>query len=306
MKRRVFVTFLFVFLIGLVTSQNCSDSDGGVNLYVKGFINISNGYSSVYTDRCTSSILVLEYTCNPDGSGSGGTYNCVYGCSDGVCNTAPVNETPTCSHDCTSLGLSQCFGNYTKICGNYDSDSCLEWDSGTYCSYGCSNGICLFPNNETHKECIGSICVSVNGTGVDQCVSNSQCVTVVNETHKECIGSICVSVNGTGFDECTNNSQCIVFVNESYCGDGVCNNNESVETCPVDCSEVECTLYGLRKLGKYCDENLKFSDQKDEDEVCENNFECKSNLCLGNECVSVGLLKRILNWFKDLFGLSKP
>ncbi len=38
--------------------------------------------------------------------------------------------------------------------------------------------------------------------------------------------------------------------------------------------------------------------------VCDNNFECKSNVCISDECVEEDLLRKILNWFKKLFNME--
>lgn len=61
------------------------------------------------------------------------------GCSNGKCNSQP-----SCTNEC-SQGQARCNGSYSQVCGNYDSDSCLEWNSGTYCQYGCSNTSCNSP-----------------------------------------------------------------------------------------------------------------------------------------------------------------
>ena len=49
-----------------------------------------------------------------------------------------------CNDECTSSGSKQCAGTGYQTCGNYDSDSCLEWSAVTACNTGetCSNGIC--------------------------------------------------------------------------------------------------------------------------------------------------------------------
>lgn len=55
-------------------------------------------------------------------------------------NITPINLTD-CTNDCKVTGQRQCSGNYQQICGNYDTDNCLDWKS-TYCTYGCANGYC--------------------------------------------------------------------------------------------------------------------------------------------------------------------
>ena len=63
---------------------------------------------------------------------------------------------------------------------------------------------------------------------------------------------------------------------------------------------------GYRKEVRYCSENNVFIDQS-QAEACDNNFECESNVCVSGECISEGLMKKIINWFKKLFGAEpKP
>ena len=77
------------------------------------------------------------------------------------------------------------------------------------------------------------------------------------------------------------------------CEDGACIEDDSG-------SDSSCTDLGYRKAGYYCSEE-GFVLQKNVDISCENNFECTSNICLSGECVSEGLIKKVLNWFKNLF-----
>jgi hypothetical protein len=48
-----------------------------------------------------------------------------------------------CQNDCIQ-GLRECHSNGFRTCGNYDSDSCLEWSSVVSCTPGqsCTSGIC--------------------------------------------------------------------------------------------------------------------------------------------------------------------
>jgi endonuclease YncB( thermonuclease family) len=57
---------------------------------------------------------------------------------------------PTCTNECYYVREKRCSGNYTQICGNYDSDECLEWKKDEYCEYGCLNEMCQQPSEEKY------------------------------------------------------------------------------------------------------------------------------------------------------------
>ncbi|MFH1376171.1 MAG: hypothetical protein ABIH25_00900, partial [Candidatus Woesearchaeota archaeon] len=53
----------------------------------------------------------------------------------------------------------------------------------------------------------------------------------------------------------------------------------------------------------YCsDENDLLVTQLGDDGICENNFECKTNLCINGNCVSDKLWNKFLVWFKKIVG----
>ena len=56
-----------------------------------------------------------------------------------------------CVDDCDYSGQKICSGKYAKTCGYYDSDSCLDINKGTYCSYGCYAGSCSAKTNQTNQ-----------------------------------------------------------------------------------------------------------------------------------------------------------
>ncbi|GAI14064.1 unnamed protein product, partial [marine sediment metagenome] len=61
--------------------------------------------------------------------------------------------------------------------------------------------------------------------------------------------------------------------------------------------------FGYRKAGEFCSaKSEQFISQLEGDSICENNFECQSNLCIDGECVSGSVWQKFLNWFKKLFG----
>lgn len=63
-----------------------------------------------------------------------------------------------------------------------------------------------------------------------------------------------------------------------------------------------CYPFSYRESGEYCSIDNKFFKQLKAGEGCENNFECESNVCVGGECISESLIRRIIEWFKRLFG----
>ncbi len=77
---------------------------------------------------------------------------------------------------------------------------------------------------------------------------------------------------------------------------------EKKDICNGCVLEDKCYPFGYRKSGEFCSENKEFTSQLDSGVKCENNFECSSNVCVSGECVSEGFIKKIINWFKRLFG----
>ena len=80
-------------------------------------------------------------------------------------------------------------------------------------------------------------------------------------------------------------------------------NNTSNYICS-DCElDNQCYPLGYRKSDNYCsDETKEFVPQLDVDEICENNFQCQSNICVESKCISASLWLKFLDWIKNLFG----
>ena len=99
-----------------------------------------------------------------------------------------------------------------------------------------------------------------------------------------------------------------------YCSNGTIlkNNETQIEKygelsvsakCEFGCySEGNCYPLGFRKDDLYCSGDKQLVSQKASGTVCENNFECNTNLCIGSECINSNLWQKILDFFKKLFG----
>ena len=68
----------------------------------------------------------------------------------------------------------------------------------------------------------------------------------------------------------------------------------------------ECLPFGYRTktegLRVYCSKNKKFAAQKEKNEICSNHYECDSNFCVEDKCVSRNIIQKIIAWFMKLFG----
>ncbi|MEI7961142.1 MAG: hypothetical protein WCI04_02295 [archaeon] len=64
----------------------------------------------------------------------------------------------------------------------------------------------------------------------------------------------------------------------------------------------KCYPLGYRRDGKFCSDTTFFTDQIVQNNNCQNNFECTSNLCVSGKCISSSLIDQIIAWFKVVFG----
>src|SRR3989344_1275335 len=67
------------------------------------------------------------------------------------------------------------------------------------------------------------------------------------------------------------------------------------DSCPLD---EKCYPFGYRKNEKFCSDEGNFKEQKVEEITCENNFECKTNVCVDEKCIGSSLIKQMINFFK--------
>ena len=192
------------------------------------------------------------------------SYSCFLGqyCSLGKCYDPNINPAPpSCTSECTT-GAKKCSGaNTYQLCGNYDSDSCLEWST----SYSCPSG----------QACSGSGVCSV--TCSNQCTTPGQWACPSQGAYK-----ICQDTNGDGCLEWSQNYDC---QSGFYC-------SETQKTClqPADNpTTVSLTANKtLAKTGESVNFVIQANDKDGVEKVCfiDNAFsatpECIS--CSGNTC----------------------
>jgi hypothetical protein len=213
-------------------------------------------------------------TCNPSGCNTQSESKCI---ADSSC------DQPTCQNECAISGQTTCNDNGSrKICGNYDSDSCLEWSSPESCGndtcngstrrdYSCSGGTCSYNDSTCSSQCYSC------GNGV----CNSECGENQNNCSQDC-GQSCqnecaisgqVRCSGSSYkqtcgnydsDSCLEWSSVESILGPTYCGYGSCNDNQ--------------------KPSWYCTGGIaEYTCNNDSSCGCNSCNDCNNNNC-GNNC----------------------
>ena len=85
-------------------------------------------------------------------------------------------------------------------------------------------------------------------------------------------------------------------------GSAIEESNET--TCEGCLLKEECYAFNERKKGDYCLENKSWSPQIAFNEICAENFECRSNSCVGGQCTQVNILQLLIDWVSELFNIG--
>lgn len=221
------------------------------------------------------------------------TLFCEHGCDNGVCLEWD-GETVYFKKSCTDTdnGLNPYVRGKTTINETENSqtghvDHCFTWNKDTN-QYG-----------QATNSCVGENCF----------LSESKCDTgTINILRK-----VYSCIEGCSNGACKSNAvetdfsvQVAASINFDWEKDTEDIENEepiaSEDSCNGCLSEENCFQFGHRKDGKFCSENKTFVSQLNPDSICENNWECSSNVCVSGKCIDEGFIQKILNWFKRLFG----
>ena len=105
--------------------------------------------------------------------------------------------------------------------------------------------------------------------------------------------------------ECKSEEKC--EEGKILCPDGACRERCIAGNLTAECSYGcfygdKCLPIGVRVSGLYCSIKGDLPSQLEADSGCENNFECKSNVCVAGKCISSSLIEKIISWFRRLFG----
>ncbi|MBU3912457.1 MAG: hypothetical protein KKE50_00030 [Nanoarchaeota archaeon] len=271
-----------------VQNVTCTDSDDGNKIYSKGTISgtFYTGESFEGTDlcrdisapndasqrvsSCSGEYCVLdEYFCKFMPDSQYHVYlqdvSCPNGCSDGAC----IVDKPVQNITCTDSDNGRNYNIKGTFSGMYNGAPLTNTDS------------CV-----TSLEASGDNTDSSNYLGEGYCENNELKVERIT-CPNGCSNGVCLPKTEIKPNESTG----VISIpnRDKYLCDGCELNNK-------------CYYSGYRLNGRYCSDTNNFTEQKGNNIACENNFECSSNLCIDNQCVSSGLFARIIRWFQRLFG----
>ena len=301
-------------IIPPVQNQTCTDSDGGLNYYVKG---ITANNTITKNDTCILNNMALrEYYCDNNKNVLFEERDCAGGCQNNAClnQTTPVqNQTCTDSDGGLNYNIkgtttnNTITKNDTCIYNNlaikeYYCQNTLVSNEERDCQYRCRDGACanqtIVPPIETCTDSDGGrnyyTLGNTNGAW-DSCINSD----TLNENF--CDGSSPVSATYNCLKGCEN---------------GACKGNiirqQPITTITKTCSDYggcelngKCYIIGYRTSDKYCKgEGEGFAAQKQEANLCSQNFECKSNVCINNKCEQIGMWNKFTNWFGRLVSKS--
>jgi len=290
--------------------SECIDSDGGKNYYVKGkvFVPFSN---STYWDTCayeqnpneSDHNLLYKAYCFVDKYGYGyDYYSCPNGCKDGACipfydkkeELKTKTEYAYSSIDCPAKKCKEiskkCLGNDKIVieeCTFYikSNDRCEE----------ITNTNSKILKGECDNKEVNQVVTFCQGCQLDV----STCIPFGTRLEKKNSAYYCdITKNMIEQKEikitCQNSYECL----SNNCKSGSC--TPICEGCLNE--NKACIPIGTRTSIQFCDSDYSFKNQNSEEGSCNNNYECSSNLCVNNKCISPSLLQRVIDWFKKLFG----
>jgi len=206
-------------------------------------------------------------------------------CEDDQC-FLDVNNNPSLKERFCALTTTKLSTHYLSCPNGCKDGACIPGEGEIVTQTTCqklTQDIIDFLNVNPITDCGGSEYNPVLDVNKDKIISTLDILTVTNK------------INSLSSSE-----------SEEWCGERLsydsdpCNGTR--EVCTGCVLENKCYQIGYRESGDYCSEEGSFIKQLESDELCENNFECGSNLCVSGECVNQGLLMRFLEWFKRFFG----
>lgn len=159
-KEVVFILILvLIFVIGCGPKSGCMDSDGGIEYYIKGYLEVEGQH---YEDYCVveGGVTVHEYYCDSVGNFTvlnSTEFPCPYGCEDGACQQQSCSDTDE-GLDYYEAGTVLHGGfEYPDFCYSAQGlneqfcNGSMNYSKLHICAYECVEGACIDPDCEVSE-----------------------------------------------------------------------------------------------------------------------------------------------------------
>ncbi|MFA5797937.1 MAG: hypothetical protein WC916_07975, partial [Candidatus Woesearchaeota archaeon] len=269
---------------GATSTSYCKYADYNDNYrYCNGAGSCSSLICPLGSDIITATAGTCKYIDGCSDSTSGTVKNYAVGTPCGTskkCDGSGNCNEESCTNEC-SLGQTRCSGNYKQTCGNYDTDSCLEWGGDVNCPYGCLDGNCIGCSCGSWQNgaCGGGGCLSTQRQQTRICTPSgcdiqSQCI-IDSSCNVQCGGIDTSCGTYPNCANCNSNDGCSLdYYRDYFCSSNLAGCSYSSDNCN-DCS-CSCGNYGKSNEVGYC------SDGKDND--CDSKIDGADSDC--QQCLS--------------------
>jgi len=278
--------------------DSCKDSDGDDIFTTGEVIGLKNNNFN-YKDSCLSDTKLQEYICIGDNYETK-EIECSYRCDNGRCLTFYSDDEEI---DVSEEEIESSIDCPKKEC-SIKSEKCSNKDKIIIeeCKvYIEKNGECE-PSVITNSKIVKNACIEegITDTDCQGCqIDKNTCIPFGTRLEKDNIGYYC-DISKKTIEQKENKASC---QNSHECQTNNCKSGQCTPICEGCLNENNvCIPFGTRTETQYCDLDYSFKSQKSEDMSCSNNYECSSNVCVNNQCISPSFIQKIIDWFKKLFG----
>lgn len=295
----------------------CRDSEDGFTTYKKGTVSL---YGIEVVDKCNpdpSKGNMIEYSCDGSFKVRYGYIQCPpNGCVDGICiganapnynpgsNTvSPIilavwDKSPNSDVQIMTNVIQSLKGNgYGQLWKSYlFSEVLLKETRDAVILAIKNNEAVIITSDNPIPPALGiknTIISSLSGQNVKYKDLK------FSEVHTDNLNDLFPEVE---LDKCKIDNDCN---DENACTRDSCSGSPKKcfsEKINIGCStNNSCIPIGTRIEDKYCDIDASIKPQQLKEGKCNNNYECKSNLCINDSCIEPSFIQKILNWFRRLF-----